>query len=104
MVRTKDDIMNSLREVIGENSDDTVLGLLEDVEDTIGQFDGVEDWKGKYESNNAEWENKYKELDSTWREKYRERFYGNVSDVDTDFAKEQEQTKKVSFEDLFKEV
>ena len=65
-VRTKEDILESIRGVIGESSDDNTIALLEDITDTYDDLetrangDGV-NWKERYEENDREWRNKYTE-------------------------------------------
>jgi len=95
-VKTKDEILNSIKTIIGENTDDNVLTVLEDVSDTFDDYsDKVKDttdWKKKYEDNDAE-----------WRQKYKDRFYGVVGEEDDDFEeKPKPDNKPKTFEDLFK--
>lgn len=102
-VKSKEDLMNSIKQYVGENSDDAVLIMLEDIEDT---FDDLAvklaesgDWKSKYEMN-----------DRAWREKYRERFFSNdikVEENQTVFMTSEvtlppeEETRELTIEDLF---
>ena len=95
-VRTREDILESIRGIIGESSDDNTIALLEDITDTYDDLetrangDGI-DWKARYEEN-----------DNEWRRKYTERFYG--SDLKESENKEQEEPEKpMTFDDLFKE-
>lgn len=106
MVKTKEEIMNSLKSVIGDNSSDEVLELLENVDDTLSVSNDPEDWKGKYEQSNEEWRTKYEEQERMWRQKYRDRFYGDVDDTEEKIFEEPEEgeTEKKNFEDLFEEV
>lgn len=96
-IKTKDEILNSIKTIIGDNTDDNVLTVLEDVSDTFDDYsDKVKDttdWKKKYEDNDAE-----------WRQKYKDRFYGVVgSDEDEEIIDnpKPDNTPK-TFEDLFK--
>ena len=54
----KESTAKRLREIIGERTDDEALELLELIDD-----DGTdeEDWKTKYEENDASWRKRYKE-------------------------------------------
>lgn len=98
-VRTQEEIVNAIKELSGESTDDKVLGLLEDVSDTFKDFQSKEseDWKKKYEDNDAE-----------WRRKYKERFFNTeVKEEDDVFEtnprKELDEPKAPStFEELFK--
>lgn len=93
-VISKEDLLKRISERIGEDNSDEALSLLEDVSDTITDFEkrDSEDWKTKYEENDAE-----------WRKKYRERFENGTSDIE---EKEEKETivEAKSYDDLFSEV
>lgn len=102
-VRSRDELMSSFRTIVGENADDTTLAFIEDLTDTMSDFDsrlsGSEDWKTKYEEN-----------DASWRRKYAERFYNpssaqagsnNPTDTLTESGVETEAVVP-RYEDLFK--
>lgn len=61
-VRNRSDLMNMVRNLIGERTDDEALSIVEDFNDSLQE--PSEDWKSKYEENDAQ-----------WRRKYRERFF-----------------------------
>lgn len=90
-VRTRDELITAVNSIIGETPDDNGLSLLEDISDTFASYDDTEDWKTKYEENDAE-----------WRKRYKERFEGKkvvVEEIEDDTPKE-----KTKFEELFEEV
>lgn len=95
-VRTKEELMNMINERIGEDDSDETLEFLEDVTDTLNDFESKstgdsEDWKAKYEEN-----------DASWRKKYRDRFFNNsVEEIEENEEVETEKEPK-TFEDLFK--
>ena len=64
-VLSKEDLMNSLKSIIGENASDESITFLENVSDTIDDFEtrtaGQTDWKTKYEENDRAWRNRYTE-------------------------------------------
>lgn len=89
-----EDLMKRISERIGDDNSDEALSLLEDVSDTIKDFEerDSEDWKAKYEENDAK-----------WRKKYRERFENAAPDIEE--KEEKEDTIEVkSYDDLFSEV
>ena len=95
-VKTKDEIMATIKTVLGENQSDEAITLLEDVADTLdattGAGDGT-DWKAKYEEN-----------DKNWREKYTSRFYNTGSEPDEEIGTQNvEDNAPTTFEELFKE-
>lgn len=95
-VRTREEILNSIRTHIGEDASDEALALVEDLTDTIT------DYENKANNDGQNWKQRYEENDAAWRKKYRDRFFSGSSDVDDD---EPEPTKKknYTFENLFKE-
>lgn len=90
-VRTRDELITAVNTIIGETPDDNGLSLLEDISDTFASYDDTEDWKTKYEENDAE-----------WRKRYKERFEGK--EVIVEENEDDEPKEKAKFEDLFKEV
>lgn len=86
-VRTKEDLIANLTESFGENLSDDNLALLEDVSDTIDSFRDAEDWKSKYEEN-----------DASWRKRYKDRFEGKTNDSELEI--ENYDTPK-TYDDLF---
>lgn len=90
-IRTKEEILESIRTRIGDDTSDEALALVEDVSDTMDSLSNAEseDWKSKYEEN-----------DAAWRQKYRDRFY-NTGKEDED--KDDDTPRQIrTFEDLFK--
>ena len=96
-VRTKEELLNDIKGIIGDSTDDTSIILLEDISDTFDDLESrsSEDWKTKYEENDAE-----------WRRKYTDRFFSAEPDDDTpdpDPADPGEDHTPMNFEDLFTE-
>lgn len=94
MVRTKEELLESVKNMLKDSTSDEALALIEDVSDTL-------DDKPKDEEN---WKEKYEENDKMWREKYRDRFFSatpateeeEIDDPETEIA------EKRTFEELFK--
>lgn len=96
-VRTKDELLEIIKGRIGDDSSDETISFLEDITDTLSDYEekatnsDTEDWKTKYEEN-----------DKMWREKYRERFFSKeVKEEDEDFL--EDEVKSLSYDDLFEE-
>lgn len=89
-VKTIDEIMEKIREIIGEDDSDEAIEFIEDISDTFESFSNTEDWKTKFEEN-----------DKKWREKYRDRFFTSKEEVEEDEIEEPEEKEKKKFEDLF---
>ena len=96
MIKTKDEIINMISARIGEDNSDEAIGLLEDITDTLNDYEtrtaDSTNWKEKYETNDKE-----------WRDKYKERFMSGDSSKDDIIIEEEEKPKRYAFEDLFKE-
>ena len=96
---TKDQLLTKLKGVLGENTTDEAIGLIEDVTDTYDEMEkeakDKTDWKGKYEQNDAE-----------WRKKYTDRFYNGApaeGDKGDDGTDETVPPEQLSFDSLFEE-
>lgn len=98
-IKTSEELLESIRTRIGDQTDDETISFLEDVTDTMNDLNskasGQEDWKKKYEDNDAE-----------WRKKYTDRFFtgGDSGDADPTVTRTPDPPKDTpkSFEDLFK--
>lgn len=93
-IRTREELLDSIKTRVGEQTDDETIAFLEDVTDTLTDFEtraneGGEDWKTKYKEN-----------DEAWRKKYTERFFSNEPTPTPDPTPEP--TKPKTFEELFK--
>ena len=98
-VKTREEILESFKTRLGENPDDESISFLEDVTDTLDDFekrangDGI-DWKSKYEEN-----------DANWRKKYTERFFsGEPNPKPNPEPKPEPDNTPTTFSDLFKEI
>ena len=95
-VRTREEILNSVRSHFGDDTSDETLTLVEDLTDTITDFEQ------KANNNGQNWKQRYEENDAAWRKKYRDRFFSGGSSDDDD-EPEPPNKKNYSFENLFKE-
>ena len=97
-VKTMEELLESVRARLGDDQSDEAIALLEDISDTYGDMqsrtNGTEDWKKKYEENDAE-----------WRQKYRDRFFkkSNDDDDDDDDDDSGKSNKPLTYDALFKE-
>ena len=90
-IKSIDEIMGAIRARVGDDTSDEAIALVEDVSDTLNSLSTGEDWKKKYEDNDAE-----------WRKKYRDRFFNPDKPVDIDPEPDLE-PERLTFEKLFKE-
>ena len=96
-VKTMEELMESVRARLGDNQSDEALALLEDISDTYSDMQSRitgEDWKEKYETNDAE-----------WRKKYRDRVFNKSNDNDDDDGDDghDNTSNPMTFNELFKE-
>lgn len=96
-IRTREEILESIRNIVGDSTDDNTLQVLEDVTDTFTDFENKT-------ANQTDWEAKYKENDEDWRKKYAERFYTGdptVPTKDIEPVIDEPDDKPTRFEELF---
>lgn len=90
-IKTIEEIMGAVRARVGEDTSDEAIAFVEDVSDTLASLSNAEDWKKRYEDNDAE-----------WRKRYQDRFFNsdkpNYSEPDP-----APEPKKLTFDELFKE-
>ena len=96
MVLTKEEFLTKIKERIGENPTDEDISFVEDMTDTFDSLtasDG-EDWKKKYEEN-----------DAMWRKKYADRFFEKVEETTDDPQEEETEDKSetITVDDLFED-
>lgn len=95
-IKTREDLLKSLNTLIGDNSNDENLAILEDVTDTLKDYEektaDQTDWKTKYEQNDAE-----------WRKKYKDRFLSGETIKDEQEEDVIKDSKTLTFDSLFKE-
>lgn len=99
-VKTKEELIQAVVTRIGEDSDDEAIALIEDVTDTLNDFES------KIAGDGEDWKSKYDELDKSWREKYISRFTdGNSKSIDDndDTNNDVEGNEPMAYEDLFEE-
>lgn len=93
-IRTREELMNTVRERLGNDTSDEALAFIEDMQDTIDNYENTNkdttDWKKKYEDNDKE-----------WRTKYRNRFFHSGEGDDNDDP--DPAPKRLTFDELFKE-
>lgn len=94
-VRTKEDIMTSIKGKFGDDTSDETLAFIEDVSDTFNALESQA-------KDSTDWKSKYEENDKEWREKYKERFFSADPVNEPEKPEQDEPEKPRTFEDLFK--
>lgn len=96
MIKTKEEILNYIKEILKDDTSDSALSLIEDLSDTL---DNVKT------SDETDWKTKYEENDAQWRQRYRDRFFSKPAQEETDDTDEtvsEETSEPKTFSDLFK--
>lgn len=97
-VKTRDEILESFRR-LGENPDDESISFLEDITDTLDEFEKRANGDG------TDWKSMYEENDASWRKKYTERFFsGEPNPEPNPEPKPEPDNTPRTFSDLFKEI
>ena len=86
---TREEFMESVRARVGDDTSDEALAFVEKMASTYDELtaDRGEDWRQKYEEN-----------DAMWREKYRNAFFNTPAEQARETKKPSE---KINFKDLF---
>lgn len=97
-IKSKEELLASIKARFGEDTSDDALSLYEDLSDTIS------DYEEKAKGDGKDWKAEAERIDKEWREKYRDRFFnGGDDDDDKPDPFEPPERKQYKFEDLFKE-
>lgn len=98
-VRTIEEILKSFKVRLGEKPDDESISFLEDVTDTL------DDFEKRAKGDGTDWKSKYEENDANWRKKYTERFFSVEPEPKPEPKPEPEPDDTPrTFSDLFKEI
>lgn len=108
MVLTKEELMNKIKERIGDDKSDETIKFLEDITDTY------DDLNKKIEPNkktDEEWKAELEAKDKEWRDKYTARFFDSPAGDDTKGGdsftkptpKEKSPEETITVNDLFTE-
>ena len=97
MVRTKDELLASIKSKFGDDTSDETITLLEDISDTLDTT-----------KEGAEWKKKYEENDKMWRDKYTSRFFDNPTPAPTPAptpspTDDDDKAEEIMIKDLFTE-
>lgn len=95
-IKSITELIDSARTLIGENTSDEALGFMDDLSDTMNDFD-------TRSKDNVDWKSKYEENDATWRKRYADRFSGKTVE-EPDESYELPDPPKKTYLDLFTEV
>ena len=98
-VRTKEEILNAIKERFSDDTSDEVLTFIEDVSDTLDNYE-------TNSNDNTNWKEKYEENDKEWREKYKARFFeptGKAEEAEPDDIDDDKEDEKspMTFDELF---
>ena len=94
-VKTREEILEAVRDRVGEQTDDETISFLEDVSDTLT------DLENKANGDGEDWKTRYEENDKEWRRKYTERFFNTEPNPKPEPNPNPEPEKPKRFEDLF---
>lgn len=103
-VKSKDELLSSLKTIIGDTPSDEALTLLEDMSDTLDNSTGGSSDEDKKKIE--ELEKQVKDTDEMWRKRYADRFLNpsddNGSDDDnSDDGQDDDNESPKTFEELF---
>lgn len=94
MIKSKDEIISMISQRIGEDNSDEAIGLLEDITDTLNDYETKT-------NDSTNWKQKYEDNDKEWRERYKERFMSGSSDDIEEELVDEPAERKYTFDELF---
>lgn len=104
-IKSRDEIVNVVKSILGEAPNDDGIVLLEDLSDTLDDYETRAniDWQ----SERADLERQIQETDRAWRTKYAERFGEGKETNQTIEEQHQEvetvDAEEITYDDLFSE-
>lgn len=96
-IKSMTELIESAKTIIGEDMSDEALSFMDDLSDTMNDFD-------TRTKDSTIWEEKYKENDANWRKRYMDRFNGKPVEEEEDNSYELPDPPKKTYLDLFEEV
>lgn len=98
-VKSREELLNDLNNVIGDSTEESALNLLEDFSDTLNDYE-------EKNKDKTDWKSKYEENDKAWKKRYKERFFNDGDNGDTgeddDKPDDTNHNTPKTFADLFK--
>lgn len=67
MILSREDLISAVRNIFGEDSTDEQISFIENLSDTVSDFE-------ERITTSGDWKTKYEENDASWRKRYTERF------------------------------
>lgn len=96
MIKTREEIIDAVKTRMGEDTSDESIAFLEDITDTLN------DYEERANGDGTDWKAEAERIDREWREKYISRF-DSASTKEKEEPKEKEAEKEIrTFDDLFK--
>ena len=97
-VKSKDELLASIKSKFGDDTSDETITLLEDISDTLDTVKEGVDWQKKFEDN-----------DKMWREKYTSRFFDAPAPTPTPTptpspTDDEDKAEDIKINDLFTET
>ena len=103
MVLGKEAFFEKVNAIIGDKVDDESLSFLEDMQDTYADMQ-----KRIEDANGQDWKKRYEENDAMWRAKYKHRWnsgaIGNPDEPEDEDLKALKRAEKITINDLFKDT
>lgn len=102
MVLGKDAFFEKVNSIIGEKTDDEALSFLEDMQDTYNDMQ-----KRIEDANGQDWKKKYEDNDAMWRAKYKHRWNSGAVGIPDEVPEESREieamkrAENITMDDLF---
>lgn len=103
-VLSREEFMARLQNIVGEDTSEEAIKILEDFSDTYTDFE-------TRTSDSTNWKKEYERIDAEWRQKYRDRFFSGGDETTPQQAISEQiedviedgRSDEMTFNDLFEE-
>lgn len=96
MILSRDQYFERVHNIVGDDSTDESISLLEDLTDTYN------DLENRANADSENWEQKYNELNEQWKKRYKSRFFNGDGGTPNKSETVTVDETDITYNDLFK--
>lgn len=94
-ILNREQLIEKIRTVVGDITTDSAISLLEDLNDTIDNYEEIT-------KDTTNYKEKCEQIDKSWREKYTNRFYSAGDEEEDPGIRKDDTGENLTFDKLFK--
>ena len=94
-ILSREQLIEKIRTTVGDITTDNAISLLEDLNDTIDNYEEIT-------KDTTNYKEKCEQIDKSWREKYTKRFYSADDEEEDPGIRKDDTGENLTFDKLFK--